>query len=100
MTVSWGIGWWACQDLNLGPHPYQQSGAYRCATLRFSRWCPTVRGQVMRSNDPARPAYGQDAAAAGRVGDQPAAGKVMGLPGGRGSPIECGVLVSVVRPRA
>src|SRR5215213_4046197 len=42
----------------------------------------------MRSNDPARPAYGQDAAAAGRVGDQLVAGKVMGLPGGRGSPIE------------
>jgi hypothetical protein len=42
----------------------------------------------MRSNVPAQPAHGQDAAAAGRVGDQLGAGKVMGLPGGRGSPIE------------
>ena len=42
----------------------------------------------MRSNDPARPAYGQDAAAADKLGDQFVAGKVMGLPGGRGSPIE------------
>jgi hypothetical protein len=23
VAVSWGNGWWACQDLNLGPHPYQ-----------------------------------------------------------------------------
>src|SRR5215218_4368210 len=37
---------------------------------------------------PAQPAHGQDAAAAGRVGDQLVAGKVMGLPGGRGSPIK------------
>jgi hypothetical protein len=80
------VGWWACQDLNLGPHPYQQSSAYRYATLRFRRWCPTVGGQVMRSKVPARPAHRQDAAAAGRVGDQLVAGKVMGLPGGRGSP--------------
>jgi hypothetical protein len=42
----------------------------------------------MRSKVPARPAHRQDAAAAGRVGDQLVAGKVMGLPGGRGSPIE------------
>jgi hypothetical protein len=42
----------------------------------------------MRSNVPARPAHGQDAAAAGRVGDQLVAGKGMGLPGGRGSPIQ------------
>jgi hypothetical protein len=54
----------------------------------------------MRSKVPAQPAHGQDAAAAGRVGDQLVAGKVMGLPGGRGSPIECGVLVTVVRLRA
>jgi hypothetical protein len=43
------VGGWACQDSNLGPHPYQQSRAYRCATLRFRRWCATVEGQVMRS---------------------------------------------------
>jgi hypothetical protein len=24
IAVSCGVGWWACQDLNLGPHPYQQ----------------------------------------------------------------------------
>jgi hypothetical protein len=24
-AVTWGDGWWACQDLNLGPHPYQGS---------------------------------------------------------------------------
>jgi hypothetical protein len=50
--VSWGNGWWACQDLNLGPHPYQQSGAYRYATLRCCRSCSTVRGQVMRCSRP------------------------------------------------
>jgi hypothetical protein len=22
-AVTWSDGWWACQDLNLGPHPYQ-----------------------------------------------------------------------------
>jgi hypothetical protein len=82
------VGWWAWEELNLRLHPYQQSRAYRCATRRFCRSCATVKGQVMRSNDPARPAYGQDTAAAGRVGDQLVAGKVMGLPGGRGSPIE------------
>jgi hypothetical protein len=40
--------------LNERPHPYQQSSAYRYATLRSCRWCATVRGQVMRSNNPAR----------------------------------------------
>jgi hypothetical protein len=81
-------GWWAWEDLNLRLHPYQQSRAYRYATLRFRRSLATVRGQVMRSNVPAQPAHGQDAAAAGRVGEQLVACKVMGLPGGRGSPIE------------
>jgi hypothetical protein len=39
--------------------------------------------------------------AAGEVCDTPpVAGKAMGLPGGRGSPIEGGVLVTVVRLRA
>jgi hypothetical protein len=42
-------GWWACQDLNLGPHPYQQSRAYRYATRHFCRSCATVGGEVMRS---------------------------------------------------
>ena len=22
-ALTCGYGWWACQDLNLGPHPYQ-----------------------------------------------------------------------------
>jgi hypothetical protein len=69
-------------------HPYQQSSAYRYATRRFRRWRATVKGQVMRSNVPTQPAHGQDAAAAGRVGDQLVAGKGIGLPGGRGSPIK------------
>jgi hypothetical protein len=53
-AVTWGDGWWACQDLNLGPHPYQQSSAYRYATLRFRRSPPTVRSEVMRSCRQAR----------------------------------------------
>jgi hypothetical protein len=40
----------------------------------------------MRSNVPAQPAHGQDAAAAGRVGDQLVAGKGMGLPVGAAAP--------------
>ena len=40
---------WACQDLNQRPHPSQQSGAYRHATLRSCRSCATVEGEVMRS---------------------------------------------------
>jgi hypothetical protein len=48
-ALSCDDGWWACQDLNLGPHPYQQSGAYRYATLRFCRSRATVGGEVMRS---------------------------------------------------
>ena len=42
-------GLWAWLDLNQRPHPYQQSSAYRCATLRFCRSQRTVRGEVMRS---------------------------------------------------
>jgi hypothetical protein len=33
MAVSWGNGGWACQDLNLGPHPYQ--GSARCQRRRL-----------------------------------------------------------------
>ena len=47
-AVTCDDGWWACQDLNLGPHPYQQSRAHRCATRRFCRSCATVGGEVMR----------------------------------------------------
>jgi hypothetical protein len=39
---------WAWLGLNQRPHPYQQSRAHRCATLRFPRSLPTVRGEVMR----------------------------------------------------
>ena len=41
--------WWACQDLNLGPHPYQVSGAKRCADRHFPRSLASVRGEGMRS---------------------------------------------------
>ena len=55
----------------------------------FSQVAATVRGEGMRSNNfPPGPAHGQDAVAAGKVCHQPVAGKAMGLPGGRGSPIE------------
>jgi hypothetical protein len=52
-------GWWAWEDLNLRLHPYQQSGAYRYATLRFRRSLPTVRGEVMRSNNLTRSGDGR-----------------------------------------
>src|SRR4029450_4030620 len=52
MAVSWGIGWWACQDLNLGPHPYQLNAGNRCAHRRFPRSCPTVGAKGMRSISP------------------------------------------------
>jgi hypothetical protein len=35
-------GWWACQDLNLGPHPYQQSPAERRAIQPFRWSCYSV----------------------------------------------------------
>jgi hypothetical protein len=34
--------WWACQDLNLGPHPYQPNAGNRCAVGRFPSSRPTV----------------------------------------------------------
>jgi hypothetical protein len=49
-AVTCGDGWWACQDLNLGPHPYQVSRAQRCADRRFPRSLPSVGGEGMRSN--------------------------------------------------
>jgi hypothetical protein len=45
---------WAWEDLNLRPHPYQVSRAQRCADRRFPRSCASVRGEGMRSNNPAR----------------------------------------------
>ena len=41
--------WWACQDLNLGPHPYQLNAGNRCADGRFRRSRSTVGAKVMRS---------------------------------------------------
>jgi hypothetical protein len=42
----------------------------------------------MRSNNPPASAHRRDAVAAGKLCHQPVADKAMGLPGGRGSPIE------------
>ena len=80
--------WWAWLDLNQRPHPYQQSGVKRHADQRFPRSLANVRGEGMRSNSPPRSAHRCNAVAAGKVCHQPVVGKVMGLPGGRGSPIE------------
>jgi hypothetical protein len=44
-------GWWACQDLNLGPHPYQQSAGNRCADGCFRRSHSPVGAEVKCSND-------------------------------------------------
>jgi hypothetical protein len=86
-ALTCGNGWWACQDLNLGPHPCQQSRAQRCADRRFPRSLASVRGEGMRSNSPPGSAHRRDAVAAGKLCQQSIVGKVMGLPGGRGSPI-------------
>jgi hypothetical protein len=42
--------WWACQDLNLGPHPYQQNAGNRCAKRRSRRSRSTVQAEVMCSH--------------------------------------------------
>jgi hypothetical protein len=62
MAVSCWVGWWACQDLNLGPHPYQQNAGNRCAKSRSRRLRSTVGAKVMCSrgvqfmcSHPARP---------------------------------------------
>jgi hypothetical protein len=44
------VVWWACQDLNLGPHPYQQSTGNRCANGCFRRSRATVGAEVKCSN--------------------------------------------------
>ena len=41
--------WWACQDFNLGPHPYQQNVGNRCAKRRSRRSRSTVEAEVMCS---------------------------------------------------
>jgi hypothetical protein len=51
-AVTWGNGWWACQDLNLGPHPYQLNAGNRCAHRPFPRSRLTVRTKGMRSISP------------------------------------------------
>ena len=35
--------WWACQDLNQRPHPYQRSTVERCANRPFRWLCDSVR---------------------------------------------------------
>jgi hypothetical protein len=45
-------GWWACQDLNLGPHPYQQNAGNRCAKRRSRRLRSTVGVEGMCSIGP------------------------------------------------
>jgi hypothetical protein len=49
-AVTWGNGWWACQDLNLGPHPYQQNAGNRCAEGRFPWSRSTVEAKVTKEN--------------------------------------------------
>jgi len=52
ISVSAGHGpvLWACQDLNLGPHPYQQNAGNRCANHRSRRSRSTADGKVMWSH--------------------------------------------------
>jgi hypothetical protein len=50
VSAGHGAGLWACQDLNLGPHPYQQNARNRCATRRSPRSRPTVEAEVMCSH--------------------------------------------------
>jgi hypothetical protein len=91
--------WWACQDLNLGPHPHQVSRAQRCADRRFPRSPASVRDEGMRSNSPPGAAHRRHAAAAGKPCHQPVAGKGDGAAGGHDSPIER-VTETMVRLRA
>jgi hypothetical protein len=49
-VVTCDVAWWACQDLNLGPHPYQQNAGNRCADDRSCRSRSTVEGEVMCSH--------------------------------------------------
>jgi hypothetical protein len=55
-AVTCGDGWWACQDLNLGPHPYQLNAGNRCAHRRFCRSrvpvgaCLAVAGPCMSAS--------------------------------------------------
>ena len=44
-AVTCDDGWWACQDLNLGPHPYQVSRPQRCADRRFPRSPASIRAK-------------------------------------------------------
>jgi hypothetical protein len=52
-------GWWAWEDLNLRPHPYQVSRAKRCADRRFPRSPRSVGGEGMRSNSLTRTGDGR-----------------------------------------
>jgi hypothetical protein len=59
--------WWAWEDLNLRPHPYQQSRAHRYATRHFCRSFATVEGEVMRSNNLLDPEQARCRGALGNV---------------------------------
>jgi hypothetical protein len=52
-NADWRFCWsgsvWACQDLNLGPHPHQLNAGNRCADRPFRRSRSTVGAKVMRS---------------------------------------------------
>ena len=41
-----GVVWWACEDLNLVPLPYQQNAGNRCAEACFRRSRGTVEAEV------------------------------------------------------
>jgi hypothetical protein len=41
-----GVLWWACEDLNLGPLPYQQNAGNRCADRRLCWSRGTVGAEV------------------------------------------------------
>jgi hypothetical protein len=93
--VSWGNGWWAGQDLNLGPHPYRVSRAKRRADRRFPRSRATVRGQGMRSNNPPGSAHIRNAVASGKLCQQPAPARRWSCRVGAAAPSSG---VTVVRP--
>ncbi len=70
---------WAWLDLNQRPHPYQVSRAKRCADRRFPRSLATVRAKGGVLTSPSRLARNALPMAAGNIGDQPVAGKAMGV---------------------
>ena len=78
---------WAWEDLNLRPHPYQQSRAHRYATLRFCWSLPTVEGEVMRCCNRPGSTCGRVSWPQARYASNRSPARRW-APGGRG-PIEC-----------